>query len=448
MTDDGFQFKTPPHSTEAEQSLLGALLLDNEAFDRVADLVTAEDFYSDSNRRIFRHIARLIETNKPADTLTVHESIEASDDRDKTGGPAYLGMMAQNTPSALNIRRYAELVRERSMQRRLAHVGTALSERALAGVEPSLEIADAAAADLMSLQARADRGGVTEFGVAMVEAVEWADNPKRGLTVGWPQLDGIVRGLMPGDLIVIAGRPSMGKTALAMNIAEHVAVKLPVAILSLEMTRRKIAARMLRYHESILGRDRAVDHLYGLKLYIDDSSSLTLPQTRSRLRRVKQQHGLALVVIDYLQLMTAKAEKRHEEVATISRGIKAIAKDLDVPIIAVAQLNRGAEGRPDNRPQLSDLRESGQIEQDADVVAFVYREEYYRPDTEWKGIAEVIVRKNRDGAIGTAFLEFTPEHTRFRALERELPRPPAPEPTAPRRTVVKADFKRAAAGDR
>lgn len=441
------QFRTPPHSTEAEQSLLGALLLDNQAFDRVADLVTADDFYADNNRRIFRHIARLIEANQPADTLTVHESIEASEDRQKTGGPAYLGALAQNTPSALNIRRYAELVRDKALLRDVISSSMETAERAFAASEPVLEIADAGAAALIALQSKADSGDVESFGAATIEAVEWLDNPSTGLGTGLPAIDTIVRGLMPGDLIIIAGRPSMGKTALAVNIAEHVAKTKPAAILSLEMTRRKIAARSIRYHEHALGgRDQAVDHLQGLKLFIDDSSTLNLGQVRARLRRLKQRHGLALAVIDYLQLINAKAEKRHEEVATISRGLKAIAKDLDVPIIAVSQLNRGAESRADNRPMMSDLRESGQIEQDADVVAFVYREEYYRPDTPMKGIAEVIIRKNRDGGVGTAHLEFLPEFTRFKTLERPLPI--AGEPVqAPRRTVVRADFKQRAAGE-
>ncbi|HEX8106728.1 MAG TPA: replicative DNA helicase [Kofleriaceae bacterium] len=437
--------REPPHSAEAEQSTLGALLLDNQAFDKVAWL-EAGAFYQDRHRRLWSAIVRLLEAGKAADLTTVSDAL--GEDLEKVGGLAYIGALEQNTPSAVNIVRYAELVQKNALLRSIAQRSMETAERAMAGTEEPLVIADDGAAALLALQAQADSGDATEFGAALVEAVEWADNPGRGLTTGYSAVDNILRGLMPGDFIVIAGRPSMGKTALAMNIAEHVAAREHVAILSLEMTKRKIAGRALRYHDSILGRDGALDHLYGLKLHIDDSSAMTLGQVRARLRRVKHKHGLALAVIDYLQLLTAKAEKRHEEVATISRGLKAIAKDLNIPIIAVAQLNRAAEGRPDNRPQLADLRESGQIEQDADIVAFVYREDYYRADTPWRGIAELIVRKHRDGPVGTAYLKFIPEFTRFLTMDGPLPQREEPEPEKPRRTVVRADFKRDAAADR
>lgn len=440
-----FVFKTPPHSIEAEQSLLGALLLDNQAWDRVADLVSAEDFYRDDHRRIWRHIARLIEKNQEADVLTVWASIEASPDKDKTGGPAHLGLLAQNTPSALNIRRYAELVKEKAGQRKVAFQATELAEKALAGMTSVLDLAEEGAAAFLGLQGAAETGEAAEFGRAVVEAVERADNPARGLLTGYRDLDRILRGVHAGDLVIIAGRPSMGKTALAMNIAEHVAAQHSTVILSLEMTRAKIAGRSLRYHESKLQRDGALDHLYSLKMFIDDSSTMTLGQARARLRKIQHAHGLSLVVVDYLQLLSGKGENRTQEVSAISRGLKAIAKDLNVVVIAVSQLNRAAENRADNRPMLADLRESGQIEQDADVIAFVYREDYYRPDTPMRGIAEVIVRKNREGGIGTAHLEWQPEFTRFHNLERELPRP-NPEP-APRSSVVRADFKQRAAGE-
>lgn len=446
--NEPFEFKTPPHSKEAEQSLLGALMLDNQAFERVADIVTAADFYADSHRRIWRHIARLIESGKPADTLTVHESIESSEDKGKADGPAYLGSLAQNTPSALNVRRYAELVREKSLLRQVVQHAGEITEEALGSHADSKDLIERAASIFTSIEVDRRPVEMVEFGAAVTEAVEWADNPVKGLETGYKAVDKIVGGLVPGDLVVIAGRPSMGKSCLAMNIAEVAAQDETVAVFSLEMTRKKIAARSLKYHESMLGRDGAVDHLATLKLHIDDSAHISLGHLRMRLARLKRRRGLGLVVVDYLQLMHApRAENRVQEVSEISRGLKAIAKDFNVPVIAVSQLSRVVESRPDHRPQLSDLRDSGQIEQDADVIAFVYRDEYYKPDSAWKGIAEVIFRKNRDGAVGTAYLTFVPELTRFKPLDRPLPeREIATEPK-PRRSVVSADFKKAAGAD-
>jgi replicative DNA helicase len=442
-------FKTPPHSTEAEQSVLGALLLDNQAFERVADLLTGEDFYHDKHRRIWRHLSRLIEANKPADTLTVHESIESSEDRGKTDGPAYLGSLAQNTPSAANVRRYAELVREKALLRAVISNATGLAEDGFAPLADPKELIERAASVFTSIEVDRRPAEMVQFGAALTEAVEWADNPVKGLSTGYKGIDNIVGALGSGDLVVIAGRPSMGKTCLAMNIAEEVAKEETAAIFSLEMTRKKIAARSLKYHESLIGRDGAVDHLATLKLHIDDSAHITIGHMRMRLARLKRRRGLGLVVVDYLQLMHApKAENRVQEVSEISRGLKAIAKDFNVPVIAVSQLSRVVESRPDHRPQLSDLRDSGQIEQDADVIGFVYRDEYYKPGSEWTGIAEVIFRKNRDGAVGTAYLTFVPELTRFKPLDRPLPQREVPTEPKPRRSVVtSADFKKAAGAD-
>lgn len=438
--------KVPPHSLEAEQSLLGALLLDNQAHDRVS-FIKAEHFYRDDHRRIWRHISKLVEHNRPADMMTVGESIESSEDKDRAGGPAYLALLAQNTPSALNIRRYAEIVLEKATLRDLAQRATEIAERALGGIEESMAIVEDAAGVFLGIHGDRDSGDFSPFGKFVAQAVETADNPRHGLSTGLPDLDAKVGPLMPGDFIVVAARPSMGKTALAVQIGEHISAKHHAAVFSVEMTGEKIAARLLRYHASILGRDGAVDHLDSLNLHVDESSGLTLGQARARLRRLKRKHDIRVAVFDYLQLMSAKAEKRHEEVAVISRGLKAIAKDLGIPVIAVVQLNRGPEARLDNRPMMSDLRESGQIEQDADVVLMLYRDDYYRPSSEWVGITEAIVRKNRDGATGTAYLEWVGQYTRFKTLERALPMPSSPSPAAPRRTVVKGDFKRAAAGD-
>jgi replicative DNA helicase len=438
--------RVPPHSVEAEQSLLGALLLDNEAFDRVADLVGADDFYRDDHRRIWRHIARLIEANRPADVVTVTESIEASEDKDKTGGAAYLGALAQNTPSALNIRRYAELVRERAVQRRLAQVATEIAESALnpAGREVGqmLDEAESRIFQIAESGARRDQGlldikPVLAKVFERIDHLYHRDNPSdvTGVPTGYIELDKKTSGLQPGDLVIIAGRPSMGKTALALNIAEHVAVDngLPVAIFSMEMSSTQLAMRMLGsiarvdQHKMRTGRlvdkewsdlSEAMGKLHETPIYIDEAGALTALEVRARARRLKRQYSkLGLIVIDYLQLMssTAQGENRATEISEISRSLKAMAKELDAPVVALSQLNRAVDQRPDRRPVMSDLRESGAIEQDADVIMFIYREVVYKPDLpeDQRGIAEVIIGKQRNGPIGTVKLTFLGQHTRF-----------------------------------
>ncbi len=438
--------KVPPHSIEAEQSLLGALLLDNQAFDRVADLVTGEDFYRDDHRRIWRHISKLVENGKPADVVTVSESIEASEDKDKTGGPAYLGALAQNTPSALNIRRYAELVRERAVQRRLAQVATSIAEEALnSGGKDVGQLLDEAESKIFQIAESGARRneGLLEIKPVLARVFEkidhlyHRDNPSdvTGVPTGFVDLDRMTAGLQPGDLIIVAGRPSMGKTALALNIAEHVAVDngLPVAIFSMEMSSTQLAMRMLGsisrvdQHKMRTGRlndkewsdlSEAMGKLHETPIYIDEGGALTALEVRARARRLKRQYSkLGLIVIDYLQLMAAstQGENRATEISEISRSLKAMAKELDVPVVALSQLNRAVDQRPDRRPVMSDLRESGAIEQDADVIMFVYREVVYKPDLpeEQRGTAELIVGKQRNGPIGPVKLTFRGQHTRF-----------------------------------
>lgn len=446
MTDNVYKFKEPPHSVEAEQSLLGALLLDNQAFERVADLVTSEDFYRDNHRRIWRHISRLVESNKPADTVTVSESIEASEDRDKTGGPAYLGSLAQNTPSALNIRRYAELVRDRSIQRRLAHVATTIAEEALnPGMRELTELLDSAETKIFQIAESGTRRGdgpkaIKPFLARVFERIDHLyhrDNPSdvTGVPTGYTAVDSMTSGLQPGDLIVIAGRPSMGKTAFALNIAEHVAVDngLPVAIFSMEMSGTQLATRLLGsighvdQHKMRTGRlndaewgdlSEAMGKLHEAPIFIDEDGALTALEIRARARRIKRQYSkLGLIVIDYLQLMEASAngENRATDISEITRSLKGMAKELDVPVIALSQLNRAVDQRPDRRPVMSDLRESGAIEQDADVIFFLYREVVYKPDLpeEERGRAELIISKQRNGPIGTVPLTFIGQWTRF-----------------------------------
>jgi replicative DNA helicase len=436
--------KVPPHSVEAEQSLLGALLLDNQAFDRVADLVGADDFYRDDHRRIWRHVARLIEANRPADVVTVSESVEASEDKDKTGGAAYLGALAQNTPSALNIRRYAELVRERAVQRRLAQVATEIAEAALspAGKEVGqmLDEAESKIFQIAESGARRDQG-LLEIKPVLARVFERIDHLYHqdnqsnvtGVPTGYAKLDDMTSGLQGGDLIVIAGRPSMGKTALALNIAEFVAVDngLPVAIFSMEMSSTQLAMRMLGsiarvdQHKMRTGRlndkewgelSEAMGKLHETPIYIDEGGALTALEVRARARRLKRQYSkLGLIVIDYLQLMssTAQGENRATEISEISRSLKAMAKELDVPVVALSQLNRALEQRPNKRPQMADLRESGAIEQDADLILAIYRDEVYNPESPEKGVAEVNILKQRNGPIGVVKLTFLGQYTRF-----------------------------------
>ena len=439
--------KVPPHSVEAEQSLLGALLLDNQAFDKIADLVSGEDFYRDDHRRIWRHVAKLIEAGRPADVVTVAESIEASEDKDKAGGPAYLAALAQNTPSALNIRRYAELVRERSVQRRLAHVATEIAESALAlagkDVGQLLDEAESKIFQIAESGARTDQGlqGISPVLAEVFERIDHLhsqENPSdiTGVPTGFTDLDHRTAGLQPGDLIIVAGRPSMGKTAFALNIAEHVALhpstRLPVAIFSMEMSASQLAMRMLSSmaridaHKLRTGRlsneewpnlTDAIDRLNQTSIHIDETPALNALELRSRARRMRREYGkLGLVVVDYLQLMssTSQGENRATEISEISRSLKALAKELKVPVIALSQLSRAVEQRNDRRPMMSDLRESGAIEQDADVILFIYRDEVYAPDKEEaKGRAEVIIGKQRNGPIGRVDLTFLGQYTRF-----------------------------------
>jgi replicative DNA helicase len=436
--------KLPPHSIEAEQSLIGGLLLDNAAWDRIADIVDQSDFYRDDHRRIFAHIRKLVEMAKPADVVTVFESIEKSNEVDQTGGMAYLGEIANATPSAANIRRYAEIVHERAILRKLVTVGDDIAANALnpAGRDAKqlLDEAEQKVFEIAEAGARTGQGfeAITPLLGQVVDRIQQLyerDNASdiTGVPTGFYKLDEMTSGLQPGDMIVVAGRPSMGKTAFALNIAEHVGVelRLPVAIFSLEMSGPQIAMRML----SSIGRldqtktrtgrlsdddwDKmtvALGKLHDAPIHIDETGAINATDLRARARRLHRQCGkLGLIVIDYLQLMTSRKdnENRATEISEISRSIKALAKELQVPVIALSQLSRKVEERNDKRPLMSDLRESGAIEQDADIILMMYREEYYKPDTTEKGIAEVIIGKHRNGPTGTVKLTFLGEYTKF-----------------------------------
>ena len=438
--------RTPPHSVEAEQSVLGGLLLDNAAWDRIGDVVNEADFYRADHRTIFQHIAQLVEHNKPADALTVAESLERSGKLTDVGGQAYIGSLALNTPSAANIRRYGEIVRERSIMRNLAAVGTAIADSAYTpSGKDALLLIDEAEAKVFQI---AESGAKTKQGFVKIdplltETVERIDmlysrenkGDVIGLSTGYVDLDRYTSGLQQGELVIIAGRPSMGKTALAMNMVEHAALesKKAVAVFSMEMSGPQLAMRMIGsvgrvdQHQLRTGTFKeedwprlvdAVGKLNDAQIFIDDTAGLNALDVRSRARRLHRQcGGLSLIVIDYLQLMSGtsggREENRATEIAEISRGLKGLAKELKVPVIALSQLNRSVDSRQDKRPMMSDLRESGAIEQDADVILFIYRDEVYNQDTPRKGIAEIIIAKQRNGPIGKIDLTFLGRHTRF-----------------------------------
>jgi replicative DNA helicase len=436
--------RTPPQSVEAEQSVLGGLLLDNSAFDRIGDVLTEADFYRSDHRRIFRHIIKLLERGRPADVVTVDESIKGSEDRDETGGMAYLGALAQSTPSAHNIRRYAEIVRERAVMRRLVQVGTEIADTALNPMGREVgQLLDEAESKVLQIAEAGSRGreGFVQIQPLLTQVMERIDNlyhqenpsDVTGVPTGYRDLDERTSGMQEGDLIIVAGRPSMGKTAFALNIAEHVAVdnRLPVAVFSMEMAGTQLAMRLLGsvgrldQHKMRTGRltdddwnklTNAVGKLHDAPIHIDETPALNSLEVRARARRLHRQYGkLGLVVVDYLQLMQASSsgENRATEISEISRSMKALAKELHVPVVALSQLNRGLEQRPNKRPIMSDLRESGAIEQDADLILFIYRDEVYNPETADKGKAEIIIAKQRNGPIGTIELTFLGQYTRF-----------------------------------
>ncbi len=437
--------KLPPHSIEAEQSLIGGLMLDNMAWDKVGDMIAEADFYRDDHRRIFRHISRLIEQGKPADVVTVFESLEKNNESESAGGLAYLGEIANSTPSAANIRRYAEIVRERAVLRKLVTVGDEISSSALnpkgKDAKELLDKAESAIFEIAEQGARQRTGFVSLqplLGQVVDRIQELYDKDNHsdvtGVPTGFRDLDIKTSGLQPGDMIIVAGRPSMGKTAFALNIAEHVGVetRLPVAIFSLEMPGTQLAMRLLssvgrldqhRVRTGRLNDDEwqkmtySLGKLHDAPIHIDETGSINSIDLRSRARRLAREYGgkLGLIVIDYLQLMTStrEGENRATEISEISRSIKSLAKELSVPIVALSQLNRSLEQRPNKRPIMSDLRESGAIEQDADVIIFLYRDEVYNPDSQDKGTAEIIIGKQRNGPIGTVRLTFLGQYTRF-----------------------------------
>ncbi len=436
--------RLPPHSIEAEQSLLGGLLIDNTVWERVGDIVNEADFYRDDHRRIFRQIARLIELGKPADVVTVYEALEKNGEAEHVGGLAYLGEIANSTPSAANVRRYGEIIRERAILRKLVSVGDQIAASALTpsgkDAKTLLDEAEAKVFEIAEAGARTVSGFVPIQPILgqvvdRIQELYDRDSPAgiTGVPTGLADLDEKTSGLQPSDMIVLAARPGMGKTSLALNIAETVAVEagLPVAVFSMEMPGTQLATRFLSsvgridQHKIRTGKlndeewqrlTYALGKLHEAPIYIDETPGLNPTDLRARCRRLHRQCGrLGLIVIDYLQLMTSlkESDNRSAELSEISRSVKSLAKELNVPIIALSQLNRSLEQRPNKRPVASDLRESGAIEQDADIIMFIYRDEIYNPDSPDKGMAELIISKHRNGSTGTIRMTFLGEFTRF-----------------------------------
>ena len=436
--------RVPPHSIEAEQSVLGGLLLDNAAWDRIADFIGEEDFYRYDHRIIFQCIVKLINSSRPADVITVYEALNGMGKAEDAGGLTYLNALAQNTPSAANIRRYAEIVRDRGVLRKLITVSDEIAGNAFnpQGKEVK-QMLDEAESKIFAIAEEGARGaqGFQAIQPLLTQVVERIDelynrdnqNDITGVPTGFVDLDKMTSGLQPGDLIIVAGRPSMGKTAFSLNIGENVAIDsgLPVAVFSMEMGGAQLAMRMLgsvgRLDQSRLRVGKlsdedwprltlAIQKMNDAQLYIDETPALSSIELRARSRRLARQCGkLGLIIVDYLQLMSANSagENRATEISEISRNLKGLAKELNCPVIALSQLNRSLEQRPNKRPVMSDLRESGAIEQDADVIMFIYRDQVYNPDSPDKGTAEIIIGKQRNGPIGSVRLTFLGEYTKF-----------------------------------
>ena len=442
--DEVARLRVPPHSIEAEQSVLGGLLLDNSAWDRAGDLLSDSDFYRYEHRAIYRAIGELVGASKPADVITVYEQLQSHGKAEECGGIAYLNALAQSVPSAANLRRYAEIVRERAILRKLIEASDEIATNAFnpqgRSVSQILDEAEGRVFQIGEEGQRTRQGfqSMDQLVVALIDRVtELHENGAEdvtGVRTGFYDLDKMTAGLQPGDLVVLAARPSMGKTAFALNIAENVAVQegLPVVVFSMEMGASQLALRMVgslgRIDQSHLRTGRlnddewgrlsdAVDRLKSASVFIDETPALNPAELRARARRQARVCGrLGLIVVDYLQLMsgsTGSDENRATELGEISRGLKALAKELQCPVMALSQLNRSVETRNDKRPMMSDLRESGAIEQDADVIMFIYRDDYYNKDSREPGVAEIIIGKQRNGPVGTVKLTFLKPLTRF-----------------------------------
>lgn len=433
--------KIPPHSIEAEQSVIGGLILDNSSWDRIVDIVQEHDFYRNEHRTLFQVIASLSRRNQPFDVLTLAEELKNHKELENIGGEIYLFELAKNTPSVANITAYAEIVKERAILRQLIESANEIADSAFnPNGRESKEILDNAESRIFKIaenrnrsQGPIDISALLSKAAARIDTLYHSEETITGLATGFNDLDDMTSGLHAGELVIVAGRPSMGKTTLAMNMAENAAIKTkkPILVFSMEMPGESLAMRMMSslgridQHSVRTGKLRdedwprltsAISILSEANLFIDDSPSLSPAELRARARRLARMKGqLGLIVIDYLQLMQVPGfkENRTTEITEISRSLKALAKELNVPVIALSQLNRGLEMRSDRRPQMSDLRESGAIEQDADIILFIYRDEVYNEESTEKGIAEIIIAKHRNGPTGKVKLTFLGQYTKF-----------------------------------
>lgn len=437
-------YKLPPQSVETEQSILGAILLDKDAIIKVADIITPTDFYRDDHQVIYDAMVSLFEKRSPIDVVTTAEMLEKKKKLKDVGGAAYLSTLVNSVPTAAHIKQYAEIIRQKSTLRRLIQTAGQISELGFEESNEIEEVLDKAESALFAVSQKQLRDNFTSIKDILADSFDRIDELHknkgvlRGVPSGFKDLDNMLSGMQPSDLIIIAGRPSMGKTSFALNIAQFAAVngKIPVGIFSLEQSREQIVDRLLCTQASVdlwklrtgnLSEDDfpkigyAMGVLAEAPLYIDDSPLITVMEIRAKARRMQAEYGLGLVVIDYLQLMEGRSHSgdsnRVQEVSEISRGLKALARELKVPVLALSQLSRAVEQRDRKIPQLADLRESGSIEQDADVVMFIYREDYYDKESKNKNIAEILIRKHRNGPIGEIKLYFIPEQTKFANLE-------------------------------
>ncbi|MCW5891626.1 MAG: replicative DNA helicase [bacterium] len=441
--EEGFR-RVPPQALDAEESVLGGILLDNTAIDRVHELITADDFYREAHRKIYRAMLSLSERNEPADLITLTEALRNRGELADVGGVAFLAELAERVPTAANIANYARIVREKAILRNLITTATGIATRGYDGQGDVKELLDRAESEIMQLSEREVKPAFVRLDQLLgqtfkdIDRLHEQQNAVTGVTTGFIDLDKLTAGLQPSDLIIIAGRPSMGKTAFCLNIAENAALKgdAGCAFFSLEMSKEQLAMRMLCSQAHVdLARVRtghlndrefrelaeAAARLSYAPIYIDDTPALTVLDLRSKARRLHRDANarLKLIIVDYLQLMRGSEgrDSREQEISEISRSLKALAKELHVPVIALSQLNRQVESRSPPKPRLSDLRESGAIEQDADVIGFIYREEVYVEDSDKKGVAEIIVAKQRNGPIGSVELTFLREFTRFENRE-------------------------------
>ena len=446
MAENGHH-KIPPQNIEAEQSILGGILIENSALNHVLEILTDEDFYKDSHRRIFQALVELSEKNEPADLITLTNKLRGSKLLEGVGGSSYLASLIDQVPTAANIEYYARIVREKAILRKLIDVATQLITRSYGDsgdLEAFLDEAEQEIFKISEHKIRPSFYPMKDMVKESFKTIERLFERKElitGVASGYKDLDRMTAGFQNSDLIIVAGRPSMGKTALCLDIARYASLEaeVPVIVFSLEMSKEQLALRMLCSEAMVAGQKLrtgflvesdwpkltlAAGNLSDAPIFVDDTAAISVLELRAKARRLKAEHNLGLIIIDYLQLMKGRGrvERREQEISEISRSLKALAKELAIPVIAISQLSRRTEERPRQRPQLADLRESGAIEQDADVILFVYREEVYREDPTNEGVAEIIIGKQRNGPTGTVNLSFLKEFTTFKDMYRgEVP---------------------------